>query len=234
MKDTLFLTVFHNLPGVSDGIETNYYTDGEKQRLSWDLASAVKFYLDIFVNSYYYQEYFSSAEYVVGDDWLNDLELSIFRLAIDLDQRTVPLTELHPQDTLNGCYAVIESRIRSEDIADWRRGIDLFNDVMEAALSADEFSDPGCSILLRTTKEFAPEFISDLLDSVGSTDQDRWRSKQYPRIEFVGAAFRPLLPLLEMIKKRVDRAGWPQSDIALGKFLLILDHYQEVMRQWSV
>jgi hypothetical protein len=40
LTDALFLTIFHNLPGISAGEEIDYYTACDRERLQRDLVSS--------------------------------------------------------------------------------------------------------------------------------------------------------------------------------------------------
>ena len=61
LTDMLFLTIFHNLPGISTGEEIDYYTACDRERLQRDLVSSTEHYLALFSESYDYEDYFSCA-----------------------------------------------------------------------------------------------------------------------------------------------------------------------------
>jgi hypothetical protein len=196
--DILFLSVFHNLPGVLDGAEVCYYVPGDSEILRRDLASAIEHYFTLFSESFEYQDYF--AEYEIYEDSLAAAELEIFRSVLKPVDRTVPLGDLHPRDTFRGCRAVVGACVRDPDLALNRRGIELFNFVMECALPTDDKRNPQCCIQLETAKEFAPRFIDDLLDIVRSTGEIRWA---FPRRYHRREALRPLQTLLETLARAI-------------------------------
>jgi hypothetical protein len=222
------VTVFHHLPGVSEGEEIDYYTPGDRERLQRDLLRKTEHYFALFSNSEY-EDHFSCAEYEPPDDYLTDAELDTFRSALDLDDRDCPPSDLHPRAIFHGYCAVVDLWIRSKDLAICQKGIELFNSVMESALPTDDSSNPRCYVTLQTAKEFAPAFIGDLLDAVRTCEKTRF---SLPRWRYVGEAMKPLQPLLTMLAKMVTNEAWPKSDLALGKFLLLADYYRELMRGW--
>jgi CBS domain-containing protein len=195
----------------------------------------------------------------LGDSF-DSQELEIFRSALDGKDRGLRLSELHPSDQFKGCRAVIRRRIHSPDIADWHRGIDLFNGVMESALPTDDSLTPRCYILLQTAREFAPGFIERLLRSARAHEEERlleayraalkrnrfedlvlrglrevWEgSEQNSTVQTPahdrGLALESIRPLLVTAAHMVGQNDWPQSDLALGKFLLIFDYYEQLTR----
>jgi hypothetical protein len=72
LTDTLFLTIFHNLPGISTGEEIDYYTACDRERLQGDIVSSTEHYLALFSESYDYGDYFSCADYPITEDWVDE------------------------------------------------------------------------------------------------------------------------------------------------------------------
>jgi hypothetical protein len=171
LTDTRFLTIFHNLPGISTGKEIDYYTACDRERLQRDLVSSTEHYLALFSESYDYEDYFSCADYAITEDWVDESELDTFRSVLDPVEREDPLTNLRPRQIFNGSRAVIGERIRSADVAVCQTGIEIFNFVMECALPADDNRNPSCYIHLQTAKEFAPAFIASLLDTIRAQEE---------------------------------------------------------------
>jgi hypothetical protein len=229
-SDILFLTVFHNLPGVSDGEQVDYYTSSDSESLRRDLASAADRHFTLFSENSEYEDYFSCAEYSIDDDSFDDAEINVFRSVLDVDEGQRSLKDLHPRDTFRGCRAVVADRINNADLSVKRRGIELFNFVMECALPTDDRRNPRCYIELETAKEFAPRFIDGLLDITRSAEESRWA---YPRRYHIHEAFQPLHSLLEMLSRAVYEPAWPRNDLTLGKLLLLVDYYQDLGRAWS-
>jgi hypothetical protein len=54
-----------------------------------------------------------------------------------------------------------------------------------------------------------------------------------PRLREVrGATFEPLTPLLDKLRTMVRREGWPRNDLALGRLLLIVDYFKQVVEEY--
>lgn len=233
--DTLFLTVSHNLPGVSEGAEILYYTPGARDRLRHDLISDSNHYFALFSSSYDYSDYFACAEYGTPEDWLADFELDTFRGALDSNERDCLPSDLHPSALLKAYFAVVDRRIRSNDLAICQEGIALFNFVMECALPTNDNRNPRCYIKLQTAKEFAPGFIDKLLEAARAqalAGEHRQILLDSSLQNYLSEALQPLQPLLDMLAKIVNYHAWPQNDFALGKFLLLVDYYRALMREW--
>lgn len=223
--DVLFLTVYHNLPGVSEGEEIKYYAPSNFESLRTDLASTVEHHFSLFSRSVY-GDYFWCAGYEIHE-MLDDAEVVIFRSALDAKERKISLSDLHPYDTFCGSRAVVSSHVKEADLDRNKRAIELFNLVMESALPTDGREDPRCCILLQTASEFAPSFINDMLDTVRS-DSNPWSFRNRHR-----ESLKPLQPLLEMLAWEVDHTVWPRNELALGRFLLIIDYYKKLEDQWQ-
>jgi len=147
----------------------------------------------------------------------------------DPDERNRPLDDLHPRSTFRGYRAVVERRIRSNDLVTCQEGIELFNFVMECALPTSDNRNPRCYMTLEAPKEFAPTFIDNLLDAIRDYKDPQVSSTQQ---SYLGESLQPLQPLLTMLAKDVSSKAWPKNDIALGKFLLLVDYYRELMPAW--
>lgn len=218
----LFLRVYHNLPGITDGEEIDYYTPGEYGRLQEDLVTHIKRQFDLFSESHDYGDYFSCADYGIPEDWLDDSEIETFRSVLDPDERTLPLSDLHSRSMFKGYRTVVERRVQSGDIALIREAIELFNFVMECALPTDDPRNPRCYLWLQTAEEFAPLLIDNLLGAIQALEEPRSMDSYQ---QYLGEAFGPLEPLLRILAVTVHHERWPHNDLALGKFLLIVDHY---------
>ena len=225
----LFVRGYHNLPGISEGEELDYYCHGDLSRLQSDLASYLKHQLDLFSHSEF-EEYFSLAEYPEVDS-LDDLELAVFRSALAPADRSIQIESVHPLDVFRGLRAVIDYRIKQGDHAGLRNAVELFNSVMESALNGIEFQDPRSSVKLHTAKEFAAPFIDRLIETVDWFERPH-SSDGYR--EAIGRAFSPLKPLLIHLQSAVHHERWPHSDFVVGKLLLIVDHYKQVIEDQSV
>ena len=226
LTDTLFLAIFHNLPGISTGEEIDYYTACDRERLQRDLVSRTEHFLALFSESYDYEDYFSCADYAITGDSVDESELDTFRSVLDPDGREGPLTNLHPRDIFNGYRAVIGERLRSDDVAVRQTGIELFNFVMECALPGDDNRNPTCYIQVQTAKEFAPAFLASLLDTIRAQEETRL---VVPRRRHLAQVLQPIQGLLAMMETVVSEEEWPQTDLALGKFLLLVDYYKRVI-----
>jgi hypothetical protein len=100
---------------------------------------------------------------------------------------------------------------------------------MECALPTDDTGNPRCYIKLEAPKQFAPAFIDNLLDVIRGYKQPQ---VSFTQQSYLGESLHPLQPLLTLLAKVVSNETWPKNDIALGKFLLIVDYYRELMRAW--
>jgi hypothetical protein len=258
VTELLFLSVYHKLPGVSDGEQIDCYTPHDHERLRMRLCEHVGFYLTLFSESFEYEDYFSSADYGVQDDFFDDGELEIFRSAIDPEDRETALPELHPRDQFYGCRAVIDKRIQSTDIREWHQGLALFNGVMESALPAADSSNPRCYITLKSIKEFAPGYLDGLLYDIRIYEETSLRIAfslasrkdvdgepvtigfdaliEQVKVHFAlhrtlghGDVMRSLKPLIEMLRLMITNPAWPENDIALGGFMLLFDYRQGVV-----
>jgi hypothetical protein len=225
----LFVYAYHNLPGISDGEWLAYYNPRSLKRLRGDLRGYVQHQLNLFSKCFDFEDAFSQAEYVeiesIGED-----EVVVFRSALRLQVRDVPLDELHPRDQLNGLRAVVLLRIDEGNLDGIRSGLDLFDNIMESGIPTDDARNPRSYIWLKAASEFAPWFIDSLLESIASLKQ-QWGVDSYRR--FVGERFEPLKPLLDKLDPIVHREGWPRNDLALGEFLLIVDYFRQVVEDWS-
>jgi hypothetical protein len=226
---TLFLHGYHKLPGVTEGELLDYYCHGDLSRLPSDLAHYLNQQLDLFSKSEF-EDYFSLAEFVDADS-LADLELSVFRSALLPEDRAIPIEDLPPRDVFTGLRAVIAYRIKEGGPAGLRNAVELFNSVMESALNGIEFQDPCSSVKLQTAKEFAPSFIDQLIETVDWLEHLHCSDGHR---EAIGRAFSPLKPLLNRLQSAVHNERWPHSDLAIGKLLLIVDHYRQVIEDQGI
>jgi hypothetical protein len=95
---------------------------------------------------------------------------------------------------------------------------------MESALPTDDNSNPRCYMTLETAKEFAPGFVDRLFDAVNAVGESPFNRRYH-----VGEAFRPLQPLMQILKRALHNQSWPQDDLDIGRLLLLVDRYQQVM-----
>jgi hypothetical protein len=65
---------------------------------------------------------------------------------------------------------------------------------------------------------------------VGSLTQ-QWGVDSYR--QFVGENFKHLKPLLDTLHRIVHREGWPRNDLALGRVLLVVDYFKQVVEDWG-
>jgi hypothetical protein len=88
--DVLFLTLFHKLPWVSDGDHLNYYRPADWDRLRSELTATASHYLSLFSESFYYEDYFSCADYGIDDESFDELEIEVFRSALESERTDRP------------------------------------------------------------------------------------------------------------------------------------------------
>lgn len=225
----VFVHAYHNLPGISQGEWVAYYDLVGIDRLRQDLRRYIQSQLDLFSESFDYGEYFSVAEYDGVWDGLAEDDVKVFKLALSPADRNTAFEELHPSDALNGLRAVVLHHIGEGDLDRLRWALSLFDGIIESAVEGVEFSNPRSYIKLQTTEEFAPWFIDRLLESFEYLRQE-CRSDPYEK--FVGETFEPLRPLLEKLRPMIGRDGWPRNDLALGRFLLIVDYFTQVVEEY--
>ena len=223
--EVLFVYAYHNLPGISDGSWVEYYAPARLEELRQALKSHIEHQLDLFSESYDYEEYFSIAEYGNPRDSISDDELSTFQSALASEDRQTPLHELHPRDVLWGFRAVILKRIAG-DLTEVRWAIELFNDIMESAIEAVDNHNARSYVRLQTAREFGPWFIEYLLEAVKALQQTR-RQDSYHL--FIAEKFSHLKPILDILHPVIHSTAWPHSDLSLGQFLLIVDYYKKVV-----
>jgi hypothetical protein len=226
--EVIFMYAYHNLPGISEAEWVEYYTLANLHGLQQDLAAYIKQQVDLFSESYDYEDYFSCADYGIVEDWVDESEWPIFRSRLDPEDHARPLGELHPRGVLEGFRGVMEHRVVSGELDKMRGAVGLFNFVMEAVLEGVDSHNARSYIRLERADEFAPWLIDSMLSAIASL-KEQHRRDAYE--EFVGEALEPVRPLIEMVGRRVRREGWPQSDLTLGKFLLLADYYKEVVEQ---
>jgi hypothetical protein len=230
--DLVFVRAYHNLPGISQGEWVNYYNPASIDRLRQDLKSYIQHQLKLFTISADYGEYFSVAEYDSLWDSLAEHEVSVFRLALQPEDRNTLVEELHPLDGLNGFRAVMLHRINEGDLDDIRSALSLFDDMIECAVEAVDERNPRSYISLETAAQFAASFIDGLLECIECLKQP-FRLDSYQ--QFVGETFAPLKPLLDGLRPAVHREGWPRDDLSLGRLLLIVDYFkQSIEERWNL
>ncbi len=235
--ELVFVSGYHNLPGISEGYWIEYYTPATFDRFRFDFKRYIEQQLEMFSESYDYEEYFSLADY--GDEiseFIDDDEEAAFRSALrPIDS---PLDDLSSREKLNGFQAVILKRVDSGNLAEIRRGVKLFNWIVEAATDAVDDRNPGSCIWVETTGEFGPTFIDRLLNSVESLEKPEqgwhrtphsWRGYPYPN--YVAEKFVPLKPILNMVQPMVRHERWPHSDLAIGKLLLLVQYVTHVLEE---
>ena len=113
-------------------------------------------------------------------------------------------------------------RISVGDLEDIRGAAELFNGILEC----DE--SPRSYMSIEAAKEFGPWFIDRIIGAIEGLDQ-RWQHDTYER--FIGEKFKPLRPLLEMLRPVVQHEGWPWTDLSLGQLLLIVDYFKKVVER---
>ena len=225
----VFVHAYHNLPGISQGEWIDYYDPAGINQLRQGLKSYIEHQLDLFMQSADYGEYFSVAEYDSVWEGLAEDEIEVFRLALAPEDRNTAFEALHPTDSLKGFRAVMLHHIGEGDLGEIHWALNLFDAIIESAVEAVDSLNPRSYIRLLTAEEFAPWFIDRLLESVEYLPKE-WRSDPYDK--FVGETFEPLRPLLEKLSPMVRREGWPRKDLALGRFLLIVDYFKQVVEEY--
>jgi hypothetical protein len=50
---------------------------------------------------------------------------------------------------------------------------------------------------------------------------------------FLGERFAPLKPLLDTLQPIVHRDGWPRNNLGLGRVLLVVDYFKQVVGEWN-
>jgi hypothetical protein len=224
--DVLFVTIYHNLPGVSDGEEIGYYLPGQEERLSHDLVQAFRHYSSLFASSYDYEDDFSCAEYGVTDDSFDEIETNVFRSVLSGAERHQPVQDLHPRDVFNGCCAVVEARLQSAETRTVLSGVGLLNDLMESGLPADDSRNPRCYIQVQTAQEFAGPFLRWLTEIA---DFPRSLRSASAKAERVRTGLQPFRDLVVAVEKSMQENRETLSDFVIGRFLLIADHYLHVI-----
>lgn len=171
-----------------------------------------------------YEDHFSAAEYGNPEEFTTADELLLFRAALPKSEQQLPLDEIHPLDQLEGYRAVILSRVANGDWATLQSAVYRFNWLIEAAIEGVDDRDARSYIEIKTEKDFAPSFLESLLALIDRLQEPRRRYDNYS--EFIGEKFQPLKPLLEILRPSVTHPAWPHSDLALGRFLLIVDYFR--------
>jgi len=119
-RQLLFVTAYHNLPGISEGEWIAYFATEETNRLRQELASYINHQLDLFSVNSDYAEYFSLADYDNPADSISDSEVEAFRSALSPAERHTSINDLDSYELLRGFRAVILSRIASGDLTETR------------------------------------------------------------------------------------------------------------------
>ncbi len=226
--DLVFVSTYHNLPGVSDGLAIDYYSPGET--LQQNLIPAVKHFIDLFSESGDYEDEFCNGDYDITDSF-DEGEKDIFRLATDPALMKDWRENLSSLEVFNGCCAVVNACLRQPDIATNQRGIEIFNDLMESILLNDE-RGAGCEILIETSQSFGRRFITELLNEIRQPDEDQSHFRSFHLYGSNRDAIPPLGPLLEILESATRQDIWPRNDLALGKLLLVVDYYRELVKPW--
>lgn len=224
----LFITGYHNLPGLSEGEWIGYYAPSELDRLRNELTSYINLQLDLFSEHSEYAEYFSLAQYDHPADSISDVEQTTFRSALSPPERHSEINELDSWEILRGFRAVILKRVASGDFAEIRSAIELFNRIIEGAIECVDSGNPRSYILIETAKEFGPRFVDGLLESIEFSKKP-WRYDPYR--EFIGGTFAPLKPLIDILHSLVHYEAWPRNDLAVGELLLIVYHFKRVIEE---
>jgi hypothetical protein len=120
----LFVTRYHNLPGLSEGQWIGYYAPSQMDRLRNELTNYINLQLDLFSEHSEYAEYFSLAEYDRPADSISGFEEAAFRSALSPVQRNTDINELDSSEILRGFRAVILKRAASGDLAEIRSALD--------------------------------------------------------------------------------------------------------------
>ena len=212
---------YHKLPGISEGEWLEYYRPTALGRLRRDLKNYVNQQLNLFSTSGDYGEFFCVAEF---EEWrsLDEDEIKVFKLALPPEERNTSPEELHPADCLNGLRAVMLQRIVEGDLTEIRSALELFDSIIESAIEAVDERNPRSYITLQSAAEFAPWFIDRLLESVDPDARRPWRHDPHQTV--VGETLQPLKPILDSLGHAVHQRGWPRDDLALGRFLLVVDY----------
>jgi len=224
----LFVTGYHNLPGVSQAEWIGYYAPREMERLRNELTSYIDHQLNLFSECSEYDEYFLHAEYDRPADMIDDFEEAAFRSALSLAERHSDINELDSWEILRGFRVVIRRRLASGDLAVIRSAIQLFNGIVEGAIECVDEGNPRSCIRIETATEFGPRFVDGLLKSI-EFSQKPWRYDPYS--EFIGKTFAPLRPLIEILHGLVHYDGWPRTDLAVGELLLVVYYFNRVVEE---
>lgn len=227
----IFAQTYYNLPGVWESEWVGYYPATNIDRLRNELKSHIEHQLDLFSESADYEDHFSAADYGNPEDDISPEELPLFRAALPEPERQMPLSDLHPSDQLAGYRAVILNQVASGDLVELQSAADRFNWLVEAAIEGVDNQNARSYITIQTEKEFAPSFIAGLPESIDRLQEPR---RYDPYSDLIGETFAPLRPLLEILRPSVSQPAWPPSDLALGKFRLIVDYFKAVAEKYSV
>jgi len=206
----LFLHVHYNLPGVWDEEQLHYYRSRDIEKLRNTLHTTIDHLLDLFSGSWELGECFALCDYPSPEDSLDDEEKAVFRSGVSSDDLTDNLDDLWGSDTFSGYRALILHKIRTGLIEDFRAAVDLFNMVMECGISADSCTKAYCQVTLEDAGDFAPRFLE-------------WLSRD--------ESFTANRLILDVLRRQVDRPGWPRDDLDLGKFLLLVDYYASILEE---
>jgi hypothetical protein len=197
-----------------------------------DAAQLVTFTLR-HATSFEFGEYFAVADYDSARELLDDEDLITFRSALGRGERDTPLNELHPADTFTGLRAVVLQRLHVGGFDAAHEAARLFNNIIENALDGVvDTRNPRSHIRVQTAPEFAPWFVGRLISAVESLKRIGYRN---PFEVFVGERFQSLKPVLDGFQRLMERGDWPRDDLALGRFLLIVDHFNAaVEKEWGL
>ena len=212
-QSLVFLYTAYELPGIAGDEVVEYYSTSGIERLRHVLTTETESLFDFFGDSYDLGECFALADYGTPEDSLETGEEAVFRAALDEDERSLEeLSDLHPSSQFDGYRAVIGHRIKAGAVANLPKGLELFNFVMECGISVDQFTEAFCCMRLQSPRDFVPCF----LDRVWN-DED----------------FQAHRPLPALFREQVQHPQWPQTDLMLGKFLLVVDYFTSLWEKRS-
>lgn len=222
--DAIFYLEFSDTVG-STSESVSWYTAA---RL-WELHFAVSRFVEAQLDEAYagHSGWLNTAEYPDFQELLDVAEMEVFRSAAGAE-RKVNSWKSEYDNEFDGLCAVIRYRLKDKTVPGMQSAIELFDWVLEFGLFQCQKSDdpPVSVVMVGDVHEFAPFLLDRITDN---TPAEAMVSARRP--DAFDVTFRPLIPVIEELRKEVERPNWLENGVALTLFTYIYDLYEAAIKK---
>ena len=211
------MLAFSNMPDLYQFEQLDYFYGFFS--LHQEASSFMKDQLKIFYDNYY--EYFNLADYADAEERLTEEERRSFSERLQSDEIGVVFEILSE---------VLIQRLDIHTIESLKKSEELFNYIIDFGLSNynehRHSNEAATWINIGQPAEFGIFFVEHILNQIKV-----YESNKHYGHSAIGESMAPFRSIIEGMKKVVNKKGWSEDDLYVGRLLMLIDIYQSLVEE---